>query len=181
MTPSHTAPPKLAKQDRRHRFQASSRFGDSGASWSPWNTSTWILRPMPFEKGKSGNPGGQSRARPFKDALNMEIRSAGDEHKALREIAKQLISKAKGGDLQAINALVDRLDGKPVTTVKLDLTNSLSSMKPDEAIGAIADHVAAGEISPQEGQQLTGIIEAKIKSIDMADLERRLSQLEASK
>lgn len=111
----------------------------------------------------------------------MEIRAAGDTHKTLRAIAKQLISKAEEGDLQAINALMDRLDGKPVTTVKLNLTNSLSDMTPDDAIGVIADHVASGEISPQEGQQLTGIIEAKIKAIDVVEIDRRLSELEASK
>lgn len=43
----------------------------------------------------------------------MELAAAGEDHKALRRIAKSLIAKASGGDLQAINALADRTDGKP--------------------------------------------------------------------
>jgi Family of unknown function (DUF5681) len=42
---------------------------------------------MPFEKGKSGNPGGRPKGKPFRDALMMEIKAAGDDHKALRKIA----------------------------------------------------------------------------------------------
>jgi len=48
---------------------------------------------MPFEKGKSGNPGGRPKGKPFRDALMMEIAAAGEDHKALRKIAA-LIAKA---------------------------------------------------------------------------------------
>ena len=67
---------------------------------------------MPFEKGKSGNPGGRSKGKPFRDALMMEIKAAGDDHKALRKIAAALLAKAAGGDVPAINSLADRTDGK---------------------------------------------------------------------
>src|SRR5262245_33711547 len=67
---------------------------------------------MPFEKGKSGNPGGRPKGKPFRDALMMEIAAAGDDHKALRKIAAALLAKAGGGDVSAINALADRTDGK---------------------------------------------------------------------
>ena len=49
---------------------------------------------MPFEKGKSGNPGGRPKGKPFRDALMMEIAAAGEDHKALRKIAAALIAKA---------------------------------------------------------------------------------------
>jgi len=67
---------------------------------------------MPFEKGKSGNPGGRPKGRPFRDALMMEIKAAGDDHKALRKIAAALLAKAANGDVPAINSLADRTDGK---------------------------------------------------------------------
>src|SRR5262245_10147141 len=67
---------------------------------------------MPFEKGKSGNPGGRPKGKPFRDALMMEITAAGDDHKALRKIAAALLAKAGGGDVSAINLLADRTDGK---------------------------------------------------------------------
>jgi hypothetical protein len=49
---------------------------------------------------------------PGRDALMMEIKAAGDDHKALRKIAAALLAKAAGGDVPAINSLADRTDGK---------------------------------------------------------------------
>jgi hypothetical protein len=42
----------------------------------------------------------------------MQLKEAGDDHKALRIIAAKLIEKAQEGDMQAIKELADRTDGK---------------------------------------------------------------------
>lgn len=81
---------------------------------------------MPFEKGKSGNPRGRSIEKPFADALRMELASAGKDHKALRRVAKSLIKKAEGGDMQAINVLADRVDGKPMQQVEADVKGQMT-------------------------------------------------------
>jgi len=61
----------------------------------------------------AGNSNSGRRAeKPFADALRMELKAAGEDHKALRAIAKALISKATDGDMQAIKELADRTDGK---------------------------------------------------------------------
>lgn len=60
----------------------------------------------------NANSGRQRREKPFADALRMEILAAGEDHKALRAVAKALIDKATDGDIQAINTLADRMDGK---------------------------------------------------------------------
>jgi len=44
----------------------------------------------------------------------MQLAQAGENLKALREIADVLIAEAKAGNIQAIRELADRLDGKPV-------------------------------------------------------------------
>src|SRR5215469_10127780 len=67
---------------------------------------------MPWKKGQSGNPSGQHRDKPFREALRLELAAAGENLKKLREIASVLIEKAATGDIQAINCLADRLDGK---------------------------------------------------------------------
>jgi hypothetical protein len=70
---------------------------------------------MPFEKGQSGNPAGPALNKPFRDALRMELAAAGEDHKALRRIARNLIELASTPDIAAmpaINSLADRTDGK---------------------------------------------------------------------
>jgi hypothetical protein len=67
---------------------------------------------MPFQPGTSGNPGGSRRHKPFYDALRMQIAAAGDDHRALRRVAAALIAAAQSGNVAAISALADRLDGK---------------------------------------------------------------------
>lgn len=72
---------------------------------------------MPYKKGQSGNPGGRAREKPFLAALNMEIAKRGADRKALRKVAAALLEKAEAGDMAAINALMDRLDGKAMQPV----------------------------------------------------------------
>lgn len=70
---------------------------------------------MPFEPGKSGNPGGRPKSKPFKEALLIEALAAerGDACEAkpgsLRWNARQLLNQ---GDVPAIREIADRLDGK---------------------------------------------------------------------
>lgn len=55
---------------------------------------------------------GRRQEKPFADALRMELKAVGEDHKALRMIAQKLIDKASGGDLAAIQELANRTDGK---------------------------------------------------------------------
>ena len=57
---------------------------------------------------------GQQRDKLFREALRLQLAQAGENLKALREIADVLIAEAKAGNIQAIKELADRLDGKPV-------------------------------------------------------------------
>ena len=66
---------------------------------------------MPWEPGQSGNPEGAKKYKRFSDALDRAI--AQDDSKRLRKAAENLLDMAADGELQAINALADRLDGKP--------------------------------------------------------------------
>jgi hypothetical protein len=68
----------------------------------------------------AGRPkGSPNKGKPFQIALRMELAAAGEEHKALRTIAKGLIAKASQGDLIAIKEIADRLDGKPTKSVEV--------------------------------------------------------------
>ena len=63
------------------------------------------------------NPRGQQRDKPFRDALRMEIAAAGEDHKALRKVARALLTKAAAGDVHAIREIGDRMDGKVAQAV----------------------------------------------------------------
>lgn len=84
---------------------------------------------MTFESGKSGNPGGRPKAKPFKDALMIEALSAerGEECIAppgsLRWNARQLLML---GEVPAIREIADRLDGKVPQAVIGDEENPLN-------------------------------------------------------
>ena len=67
---------------------------------------------MPFQQGNSGHPEGQRRAKLFTEALRMEIAAAGDNHQALRRIARALLAEAYNGNMAAIAMIADGLDGK---------------------------------------------------------------------
>jgi hypothetical protein len=56
---------------------------------------------------------GQQRDKLFREALRMQLAQAGENLKALREIADVLIAEAKAGNIRAIQEIADRLDGKP--------------------------------------------------------------------
>jgi hypothetical protein len=76
---------------------------------------------MPFEKGKSGNPGGRVKERAFTDMLRVALleNDAGGVTK-LRRIADKLVASAVAGNPFAIQQIADRLDGKPTQPIAGD-------------------------------------------------------------
>jgi len=60
-------------------------------------------------------PGALNKGKPFRNALRMEIAAQGEDHKTLRDIARNLIALAGRGEKEALSAIreiADRLDGK---------------------------------------------------------------------
>jgi hypothetical protein len=93
-------------------------------------------------KGRSGTNKGKDK--PFAEALRMELAAAGEDHKALRAIARNLITLAQKDDsaaLPAINAIADRLDGKPAqeSTVTIDDKRDATDWTRDELVAFLRD------------------------------------------
>jgi hypothetical protein len=108
---------------------------------------------MTFVKGGVGNPLGRRAEKPFADALRLEIAAAGENQRALRAIARNLlrIAQIKKGvaALPAIMALADRLDGRPsqesvVATIKHDA----SDWTREELMNFIRDRAKVIEAKP---------------------------------
>ena len=69
---------------------------------------------MAFQPGQSGNPSGGRKRKAFLTALELELaKVADDDQRGLRKIARNLMTMAEGGDIQAIKEIRDTLDGKP--------------------------------------------------------------------
>jgi hypothetical protein len=72
---------------------------------------------MAFQPGQSGNPGGRRKEKPYRDALRKALAElAADEAPSprtnLEAVIRAHVERAKGGDVQAIAHIADRLDGK---------------------------------------------------------------------
>jgi hypothetical protein len=49
------------------------------------------------------------------------------------------------------------------------------------ALGAVAGEMAAGSITPEEAQAVSAVLETKRRTIETADLEARIKELENRK
>ena len=75
---------------------------------------------MPFAPGVSGNPNGTpgpKKHKLFKEALLLALMRTEGDKTQLARIANALVNKAGEGDVPAINAVADRIDGKPTQLI----------------------------------------------------------------
>ena len=90
--------------------------------------------------------------KPFGNALRMELAAAGNSHRELRLIARNLIGLARAGEpgaLQAIREIADRLDGKPKQEAEVTLSKTIARELSDDDLAAIAVGAKDEEI-PQD-------------------------------
>ena len=95
---------------------------------------------------------GKKLEKPFVEALRMEIKEGGSDHKRLRRIARQLLETAEAGDLAAIKEVADRLDGKPAQTQDVTITtHNLNALSDAEFAELSAAFRRADEDSLSQG------------------------------
>lgn len=130
-----------------------------------------------WQKGESGNPAGRPKG--ARHAALLALDAIGQEGAA--EVMRRVVEGAKGGDMRAAELLLRRLwperKGRPI---ELELPALNTSADVVAATSAIAAAVAAGEVSPEEGQAVAAIVETHRRAIETEDLERRLAALEAA-
>ena len=95
------------------------------------------------------------------------------------DILNKMVEAAKGGDMRAAELVLQRIwPARKSRPIALTLPAIQSASDVVAAVGAVADAVGAGDITPDEGQAVASILEAKRKAIETVDLEARLSALE---
>lgn len=131
-----------------------------------------------FQKGQSGNPNGRPLGARNKATLMAEQLFSMD----VQEICESIITHAKLGNMQAAKIILDRLL-PPIkhASIKINLPKIKKPSDILTTIGKITEHVAAGEISPSDGEALARIIDIQAKAYELYEFERRLTALEEKK
>ena len=132
-------------------------------------------RGRPFNKGESGNPAGRPMGARNRTTLAAEALLDGEAEALTRKV----IDLAKNGDLKALRLCLDRvLPPRRERYVSFELPPLKSAEDSVQAMVAIADAVASGEITPGEAAELGKFVESCVKVLEAADFDRRLQLLE---
>ena len=78
---------------------------------------------MVFKPGQSGNPGGRRRDKIATQELIIALNERDGDANKLRKVIDALIAKAKEGDVAAINAIMDRVEGKVAQDIGLTVSS----------------------------------------------------------
>jgi hypothetical protein len=128
-----------------------------------------------FKKGESGNPKGRAKGSRHKATLAALELLEGD----LSAITQVCIDKAKAGDLLAAKLILDKLlPNRRERSVNLKLPKVKDAQDLPKALEAVMQAVAAGDLTPGEGQGITAMLEAYRKGLELTDIESRLRTLE---
>ena len=128
-----------------------------------------------FQKGQSGNPQGRAEGSRNKATLLLD-RLAEDEAEAIQ---KQVIEAAKTGDLKAAELILARIwpprRGRPV---HIDLPAVRTTTDVSDGMIAVVKAMAAGEVTPEEAATISGVLEARRKTLETQELAERVDRLE---
>ena len=114
---------------------------------------------MTFKKGQSGNPSGGLRTRkPWREALERAVKRRGGVKvggpQYLEVIADQCVRDAADGSIAAIREIADRLDGKAVQGVELDLAVTVTAIErtivDPQLVAPVINAIAAEDDTPSD-------------------------------
>ena len=131
-----------------------------------------------FRRGQSGNPNGRRPgARNKTCALALKLMDADAE-----PVILALIEAAKGGDVAAIKLVLERVAPLPRNRpVQFTMPPIATATDLGEAMGAILQAAADGELAPDEAVSIASLIETRRKTIETLELEQRIARLEQSR
>ena len=129
-------------------------------------------KPGRWKAGESGNPKGK----PPGSGELQKLRAAIGEH--VPEIIAQLVTAARGGDIQAARLILERVL-PPMKAMEHAQTLDLPEGTLTDQGRAVLRSVAAGELAPGQGAQLLTAIGTLGKIAELDELAARITALEA--
>lgn len=128
-----------------------------------------------FKPGQSGNPKGRQAGSRSKVLVALDALGEGEAE----EIVKAMIAKAKEGDAVAGRTILERVwPARKGARLQFDLPEIAGANDLPGAVASITGQVASGEISPDEGTAIVGLLEAQRRAIETSDIAARLAALE---
>jgi len=131
---------------------------------------------MTFQKGQSGNPKG----RPLGSRNKATIAADNLLDGQAEAITQKAMDLALAGDSTAMRLRMERINPpRRARPIKFDLPPIETAEDIMKALGTIAQLVAAGELTPDDGKIVSDILENRRKAIESVEFERRLAAIEA--
>lgn len=128
-----------------------------------------------FKPGQSGNPRGRRAGSRSKVLTALDALGEGEA----TAIVQAMIQKAKEGDPVAARTILDRIwPPRKGARLQFDLPPIETAEALPGAVAEIAQQVADGSISPDEGATIVGLLEAQRKALETSDLSARIAALE---
>jgi len=129
-----------------------------------------------FQKGVSGNPSGRPKGSRHKTTLAVEALLEGEAE----GITRKAIEAAKSGDMVAIKLVLDRVcPPRKTRSIAIDLPPIADAAGVSLAQEEVLKAVCTGELDLDQAQALSGLLEARRQFLETAELEARLTELEA--
>jgi hypothetical protein len=134
-------------------------------------------RGKPFRKGASGNPAGKRKGTRHKTTRAVETLLDGEAE----ALTRKAVELAKAGDTVALRLCLERISPpRKDRPVSFTLRPIACVADVADAMADIVSAVADGMLTPQEAGDIAKILDSYIRALDVTDVERRLSTLEAN-
>ena len=120
-------------------------------------------------------------------------RPKGSRHKATQAVlallegqaqalTQRAVELALAGDTAALRLCLDRIaPPRKDSPVQFPMPRMASAQDAAQAAGSVLEAVALGELTPAEGVQVMGLIDAFRRTLEVTELEARLAALEGPK
>lgn len=96
-------------------------------------------------------------------------------------LTRKAVELALEGDTVALRLCLERIaPPRKEAPVAFDLPSMQSAEDAAQAAGTVLSAVASGELTPSEGAHVMALIETYRRTLELTELEARLSSLEAS-
>lgn len=129
----------------------------------------------PFEKGNRANPHGRPAG--SKNAALVALDALGTD--AAQDLLKTVIQEARNGDMAAARIILDRVwPARKGRLITFTMSKVESAADVAKALSGVLEAVANGLLSIEEGQGLAAILESQRKTLELTEIEERLTMLE---